>query len=75
MTSDTSPKTLTRSRSDRMLGGVAGGVAAYFGLDAALVRVGFVVSTLFTGGASILAYFAMLVIMPDGDDTRAPLPV
>ena len=37
---DTNNKKLTRSRSDRMLAGVCGGLAAYFGLDPSLVRIG-----------------------------------
>jgi phage shock protein PspC (stress-responsive transcriptional regulator) len=73
MNSETSPKTLTRSSFDRMIGGVAGGVASYFGLDSTLVRVGFVATTVITGGGAILAYFVMLAIMPS--DRRQPLPV
>ena len=38
---DTNNKKLTRSRSDRMLAGVCGGLAAYFGLDPSLVRIGY----------------------------------
>jgi phage shock protein C len=56
-----------------MIGGVSAGVAHYFGLDPAVVRVGFVVATLFTGGAGILAYLAMLAIMPNDEDAH-PLP-
>ena len=77
MNSDTSPKTLTRSTSDRWLGGVAGGMAAYFGIDPVLVRVGFIATTLFTGGAGILAYLAMLVVVPseEAPAPQSPLPV
>jgi phage shock protein C len=72
------PKTLTRSTSDRWFGGVAGGIAQYFNVDPVLTRVGFVVTTLLTGGAGIVAYLAMLVIMPADDKVDAPqspLPV
>ena len=61
---DTSSKTLTRSSTDRKVGGVSGGLAAYFGLDPVLFRVGFVVSTLFTGGAPVLAYLGILAFVP-----------
>ena len=44
----TAPRQLTRSRSDRMLGGVAGGLAQTYGFDPALVRLAFVVLTLAT---------------------------
>jgi phage shock protein C len=78
MNPETSPKTLTRSTSDRWFGGVAGGIAQYFNLDPVLTRVGFVVTTLLTGGAGIVAYLAMLVIMPADtkvDAPQSPLPV
>ena len=73
------PRRLTRSSSDKMIGGVAGGLAEYFDLDPVLVRVGFAVSTAFSG-AGILAYLVMLAIVPrDDQDTRpagrAPLAV
>ena len=81
MTSTTSPasrpRRLTRSSTDKMLGGVAGGLADYFDLDPVLVRVGFVVSTAFSG-VGVLAYLAMLVVVPrDDKETRnaGPAPV
>ena len=51
---------------------MAGGIAQYFNVDPVLTRVGFVATALFTGGAGILAYLVMLVIMPADD--RAPAP-
>ncbi len=66
----TSSPSLTRSTTDRKIGGVAGGVAAYFGLDPVLVRVGFAVGTLFSG-AGLLAYLLMLVIVPSDDAAPA----
>ena len=45
---DNNNKKLTRSRSDRMLAGVCGGLAAYFGLDPSLVRIGYALLTFFT---------------------------
>jgi phage shock protein C len=62
----TSPRRLTRSTSDRMLGGVAGGLGDYFSVDPVVVRIGFAVSTLFSG-AGLLAYLAMLVFVPADD--------
>ena len=55
---------LRRSYEDRMLGGVAGGLAHYFGVDAMIVRIAFVVLTLF-GGAGIPLYLAGLLLIPD----------
>jgi phage shock protein C len=55
---------LRRSYEDRMLGGVAGGLAQYFGVDAMIVRIAFVVLTVF-GGAGIPLYLAGLLLIPD----------
>jgi phage shock protein C len=44
---------LRRSYEDRMLGGVAGGLARYFGVDTMIVRIAFVVLTV-VGGAGLL---------------------
>jgi phage shock protein C len=63
------PRRLTRSTTDKMLGGVAGGLADYFAIDPIVVRVGFAVTTLFTG-AGLLAYLALLVFVPA--DVSAP---
>ena len=57
-------KRLERSRSDRMLAGVCGGLARYFEIHPAFYRVGFVVLTLI-GGAGILIYLAAALVMPD----------
>lgn len=58
---------LTRSRSDRMLAGVAGGLGRYFGLDPVIARVAFVV-LLFFGGAGALLYLAAVLLVPNEDD-------
>ncbi len=55
---------LERSRSDRMLAGVSGGLARYFGIHPAFYRVGFVVLALI-GGAGILIYLAAALVIPD----------
>ena len=55
---------LQRSRSDRMLAGVSGGLARYFEIHPAIFRVGFVVLTLL-GGAGILIYAAAALVIPD----------
>jgi phage shock protein PspC (stress-responsive transcriptional regulator) len=65
---------LLRSPNERMLFGVAGGLAEYLGLDATLVRLGFVVSAFF-GGFGVLAYLAMAVIVPENDGSGNPLPL
>lgn len=60
----TARKVLTRSRSNRMLGGVAGGLGEYFGTDPILVRLGFAVLTLFAG-AGLALYIAAWVLIPE----------
>jgi phage shock protein C len=54
---------LYRCRHDKMLAGVAGGVAEYFDLDPSLVRLLFVVS-IFFGGIGLLLYIGMAIIVP-----------
>jgi phage shock protein C len=56
--------TLRRSRTDRMLGGVLGGLAASLGADVALLRVLTVALTLITGGAAAVVYVAAWVLAP-----------
>ena len=58
------PKSFTRSTEQRMIGGVCGGVADYFDVDANLVRVGAVIAAFVTGGTAILLYLALWMIMP-----------
>ena len=58
-------KRLTRSRSERMLAGVCGGLAEYTGWDVTLIRLLMIAATVFTGGAAILGYIAAVFIMPD----------
>lgn len=60
------PATLTRSRQDRMLAGVASGIARYCGMDVLLVRIAFV-ALAFLGGAGVAVYLACWLLMPDGD--------
>ncbi len=73
-------RVLTRSR-DRMLGGVAAGLADYFDIDPTLVRLGLVLTALLSGGIVLVAYIALWIIMPEppatqllgGTDSSAPL--
>ena len=54
---------LERSRTNRVIGGVCGGLAEYLDLDATLVRVVMVV--LGSAGIGILLYFVLLILMPN----------
>jgi len=66
----TSPRTLTRSTTDRKISGVSGGLAAYLGIDPLLVRIGFVVTAL-TSGVGLIAYLAMMMLVPSDDGVPA----
>lgn len=55
---------LYRSTNDRMLFGVAGGLASYLNIDPVLVRLFFVLLTLSTGYGAII-YFVLAFIMPE----------
>ncbi len=55
---------LHRSLEDRMLGGVAAGLAEYFDVDPTLVRIGFVVLALL-GGLAVPLYLAGWALIPD----------
>lgn len=58
------PRRLTRSRTDRVVGGVCGGIARHIGLDSGLVRIGFVVGLLLWGATAVV-YVAALLLVPD----------
>lgn len=65
-------KRLYRSRSDRMLCGVCGGLARYFSLDPTIVRL-IAVLTIFLGGFGILAYIILAIVVPlEGSKTAEP---
>ena len=57
------PRRLTRRSDERLLGGVAGGVADYLGVDVVLVRLAFVV-TAFLGGVGVIAYLLGWIVLP-----------
>jgi phage shock protein C len=54
---------LYRSRSNRQVAGVCGGLAEYFNLDATLIRILFVVLAVL-GGSGLVLYVAMWIIVP-----------
>lgn len=57
--------TLRRSTTDRMLGGVCGGLAGTLGVDATILRIGLVVATVLGFGAGIVIYLAAWLLMPE----------
>jgi len=59
---------LRRSRSNKVFAGVVGGIARYFGMDATLARVLYVVASVISAAfPGILVYIVLWVILPEGD--------
>ena len=57
------PRRLHRSRTDRKIAGVAGGLADYFGVDSTWVRIAFVASILLPG-PQVLLYLILWLVIP-----------
>lgn len=55
---------LVRSINDKMIGGVCGGIAEYFGWDSTLIRIIWALATIFTAFAGIIVYIILWIIMP-----------
>ena len=62
---------LSRSRSNRILGGVAGGIAAYTGLDSGLVRLITAAVVLFTGIGAVIYILAWILLPEEGGSSAA----
>ncbi|MDQ3758835.1 MAG: PspC domain-containing protein, partial [Actinomycetota bacterium] len=67
------PRRLFRSRSERMLGGVSGGLGDYFSVDPVIFRIGFGV-TLFFGGLGALLYIALMIFVPSEQEGAPGTP-
>ena len=61
---------IRRSRQDRVIGGVCGGLGRYFNTDPIFFRIGFI-ALAFLGGAGLLLYLAALLLMPAEDSGAA----
>ena len=61
---DVMAKKLYRSRTDRKIWGICGGIAEYFDIDPIIVRIIAVVS-IFAGSAGILVYIIMRIVVPE----------
>ena len=68
------PRRVYRSDTERLLFGVAGGLAEYFDVTPALARVGFVFLCLVSGGGGILLYLLLAVLMPRGESESPGTP-
>src|SRR3954452_830465 len=66
------PRRLRRSRDDKMIAGVAGGIGEYFAIDPVLVRIAFVGLALL-GGAGLVLYPVAWALVPDADGSARGL--
>ncbi|MCO5315803.1 MAG: PspC domain-containing protein [Solirubrobacterales bacterium] len=73
MNEQTHSRKLTRSRTDRFIGGVAAGIATRLDVDPLFVRIGFLASLAF-GGIGLLVYVLLLVFVPIEGERSEPLP-
>jgi phage shock protein PspC (stress-responsive transcriptional regulator) len=55
---------LTRSRDDRWIAGICGGIAQHTGIDATLIRVILVIATILGAGSLVVIYLICWVIIP-----------
>lgn len=60
-------KKLKRSRNDRMIAGVCGGVGEYFNIDPVIIRVVWAILFFMPGGPGFLAYLLCAIIIPEDD--------
>ena len=56
-------KKLARS-ANKKIAGVCGGLAEYFGMDASIVRIIWLLATIFTAFAGVLIYIILMLVMP-----------
>lgn len=69
-------KKLYRSRSNRMIAGVLGGLGEFFGVDPVLLRLGYLILTVFTGFVpGIIGYLLAILIVPEAPRIIASEPV
>ncbi len=75
---NTEVKKLYRSRDERMIAGVAGGLGEYFNIDATIVRLLFVFAVIFGVGGGLLLYIILMLLVPEeplaGEDIIEVVP-
>lgn len=62
-------KKLFRNEHDKVIAGVASGLATYLQVDVSIIRLLFILSTIFLAGAGLVAYIVMWIIVPSTLDT------
>jgi phage shock protein PspC (stress-responsive transcriptional regulator) len=64
-------KRLYRSKNERLLGGVCGGIGQYYDTDPNLIRILWVVLTLLSVGIGLIAYLVAWIIIPEEPEEHA----
>jgi phage shock protein PspC (stress-responsive transcriptional regulator) len=64
---DKERKHLGRSKNDKMIGGVCGGLASYFNVDPIIIRIALILITL-AWGAGLIVYLLLWALLPENDD-------
>ncbi|MEO5656193.1 MAG: PspC domain-containing protein [Nitrospiria bacterium] len=67
------PVRLVRSRRDRKLAGIGGGMASYFAMDPTIVRIIWIIAAFLSFGVVILLYLILIVVIPSEDDVPPPV--
>jgi len=65
-------KKLYRSRTDRMIGGVCGGLGEYLSIDSTVIRILYILFAL-TGGSGIFIYLILLLVIPEEPWEKEPV--
>ena len=65
---------LYRSRDDRMLAGVAGGLAELWDADPSLIRIVWALLIVVTGGVALVVYIVMAIVVPEEDEVAPSAP-
>lgn len=58
-------KKLTKSKDEKIISGVLGGIAEYFELDPTLVRLGYVLFSFLGAGSPIILYILLAIVIPN----------
>ena len=64
---------LYRSKKERLLGGVCGGIGQYYDTDPNLIRILWVVLTLLSVGIGVIAYIVAWILIPEEPEERAEI--
>ncbi len=62
---DNKPKKLYRSRTQRQIGGVCGGLGEYLNVDPTIIRIAFVAGFFLSGSLAFWGYLVMWIVVPE----------